>query len=108
MKPPRNRQDLRAEHSRAAADSRQGAKPSEKAVPEPTRPSQVRAPSPGSTDIERFVQKGAEAARHNSPPNLPTHKLDKASGKAQLEADLKAAKERSGPPKTDRDDGRDR
>jgi hypothetical protein len=106
VKTPRNPQDLRAEHSRAVTEPTQdqNAKASDETLPsEPTRPSQVRVPSPGSTDIERFVNKGAEVARHNNSvmqshaeasskqDAVPTHKLDKESGKALLQADLKEA-----------------
>lgn len=112
MKEPRNYQDLRAQHSHAVTNPTEQNENSEKTADpppaEPTRPSPTHSPSSGSTDIERFVYRGAETARHNdavaqaqadarSDENavdrnaVPSHKLDKESGKALLEADLKEA-----------------
>lgn len=106
MKEPRNYQELRVEHSRATPEPTQDQNtqtPDKGSPSEPTRPSLSRSQS-GSTDIERFVYKGAEAARNNDAVDqarteadstrntaaaVPTHKLDKESGKALLQADLK-------------------
>jgi hypothetical protein len=111
VKEPRNYQELRAEHSRAATepDQNENAKASDGAYPtEPTRPSQQRAASTGSTDMDRLVHQGADVTRRNEAASqayadtnskaeaadrdaIPSHKLDKERGKAALEADLREA-----------------
>ena len=117
LKPPRNYQTLHDEHAHVAGQSSsqqdQARVPGQpeadnaQSEPEPTRPTQVRAPSPGWTDspkMEHHFASAAEfdnwlnasatarqASRPDQSAGLPGHEA--AAEKVRLAGDLQAAKE---------------
>lgn len=135
MKPPRDYQALRDEHANVPARSqsqqdqaqvpRQPEVDNAQSEPEPSRPNQVRAPSPGWTDSPQMDKQQAAAINYNNwananvaerrgaqanlAANTPEHDatLDKAeeklTSKGRLAADLQAAREVGAQKGPDRD-----
>jgi len=117
LKPPRSYQPLNDEHARAAGQSAseqdQAPVPGQpeadnvQSEPEPSRPTQVRASSPGWTDSPKMEHHQASAVSYNNWANanatarqasrpdqsagVPGHEA--AAEKVRLAGDLQAAKE---------------
>jgi hypothetical protein len=115
LKPPRNYQALHDEHAPAAGQSAsqqdQAQVPGQPEAdnahsePEPTRPTQVRPPSPGWTDSPKMEHQFDSAREFNNWANVTARQASRpdqsagvagheaAAEKARLAGDLEAAKE---------------